>query len=115
MLPPKYTKSVLVSAQGGAVIVIARFASGKEGSPEEEERVEVLEGESHQFQERSEDMGSWQKVKEVLSIRAVDSEGGTVWEQDCKVDCEGVHGVLHYTIHATEGAKLQARDGVAIE
>ena len=38
-----------------------------------------------------------------------------VWSRVCEVDCQGVHGVLHYTVHAPEKEfRLKARDGKEI-
>ena len=38
-----------------------------------------------------------------------------LWSRDCEQDCQGIHGVLHYTVHATEKEfRLKARDGKEI-
>merc|ERR1712114_94370 len=100
MLPPKYTKSVTVTAEDGKFILIARFGTNKEDEEEEEERVEVEQGESHTFKERSQDHGTWQSVRKVLSIRAEDGE--LLFERLCEEDCTGVHAEIQYTVHAQE-------------
>merc|ERR1712107_104684 len=70
MIPPRYTKSVTVTSHGGKLTVAARFGSNREGAEDEVEVVKLEAGGSHTFKERSEDMGSWQAVKKVLSIEA---------------------------------------------
>merc|ERR1712226_770042 len=97
MLPPKYTKSVTVTAEDGKVVLVARFGTNKE-----EEQAEVEQGESYTFKERSQDHGTWQSVRKVLNVRAVDEEGEVLWERVCESDCSGVHGVIHYTAHTGE-------------
>merc|ERR1712112_728833 len=101
MLPPKYTKSVTVTAQDGKVILTARFGTNKE-EEEEEERVEVNQGESHTFKERSQDHGTWQSVRKVVSVRAETEGGEVLFERACEEDCSGVHGEIHYTVHNQE-------------
>ena len=61
----------------------------------------VEEGGSHTFLERSQDMGSWQAVRKVVRVTA-EKEGGGVWVRQVEEDCEGVHGSIHYTVHAQE-------------
>eukprot|EP00092_Neocalanus_flemingeri_P014838 GFUD01016019.1.p1 GENE.GFUD01016019.1~~GFUD01016019.1.p1 ORF type:complete len:108 (+),score=42.29 GFUD01016019.1:111-434(+) len=96
MLPPKYTKSVTVTAHDTAITVSARYGSSK---VEEETVVEVVlgHGESHTFEEKSEDMGSWQAVRKILSVKG--KIDGEEFEKVCEEDCEGVHGNIHYTVH----------------
>ena len=68
MLPPKYTRSVTVTAEDTAITITVRYGASKE----EDEIVEVEEmgeGETHTFEEKSEDMGSWQNVRKIISIR----------------------------------------------
>merc|ERR1711936_710494 len=96
MLPPKYTKTVTVTAEDKAITVTAKYSSNKE---EEETLVEVElgPGETHTFKEKSEDMGTWQAVRKILSIKGkVDDEE---FEKICEEDCEGIHGNIHYTVH----------------
>merc|ERR1712098_595166 len=102
MLPPKYTKSVTVTAQDGRVILTARFGTNKEDEGEEEERVEVKQGESHTFKERSQDHGTWQSVRKVVSVRAETEGGEVLFERSCEEDCSGVHAEIHYTVHPQE-------------
>ena len=68
MLPPRYTRSVTVTASDTPLTITVRYAANKEG---EEEVVvkEVGEGETVTFDEKSEDMGSWQQVRKVVSVR----------------------------------------------
>jgi len=77
--------------------------------------IELDDGGSHTFKERSEDMGSWQAVRKVLTIEAKGEGEEDLWSRDCEGDCQGVHGVLHYTVHPTEKEfRLKARDGKEI-
>merc|ERR1712098_844854 len=101
MLSPKYTRSVTATAEDGRGILIARFGTNKEDE-EEEERVEVEQGESHTFKERSQDHGTWQSVRKVLSIRAENEDGELLFERLCEEDCTGVHAEIQYTVHAQE-------------
>merc|ERR1712080_149011 len=98
----EYTKSVTVTAQDGKVILTARFGTNKEDEGEEEERVEVNQGESHTFKERSQDHGTRQSVRKVLSVRAENDGGEVLFERACEEDCSGVHGEIHYTVHGQE-------------
>ena len=68
MLPPRYTKTVTVTAHDTAITVSARYGSSKE---EDETVVEVAlgQGESHTFEEKTEDMGTWQAVRKILNIK----------------------------------------------
>merc|ERR1711962_1912629 len=102
MLPPKYTKSVTVTAQDGRFILTARFGTNKEDEGEEEEKVEVKQGDSHTFKERSQDHGTWQSVRKVVSIRAETEGAEVLFERACEEDCSGVHGEIHYTVHPQE-------------
>ena len=67
MLPPKYTKTVTVTAHDTPANIIVRYASNK--GEETEVEVELGEGESHTFEEKTEDMGSWQAVRKILSVK----------------------------------------------
>merc|ERR1711892_443801 len=89
MLPPKYTRSVTITA---------RYGASKE-EDETEEVKELGEGETHTFEEKSEDMGSWQNVRKIISISGQIGEDGEVFEKICETDCEGVHTNIHYTVH----------------
>ena len=65
---PEYTRSVSVTSVDTAITITARYDS----SNQEDEilDVKVLEvGESYTFGEKSEDMGTWQKVRQILSVR----------------------------------------------
>eukprot|EP00092_Neocalanus_flemingeri_P091894 GFUD01116586.1.p1 GENE.GFUD01116586.1~~GFUD01116586.1.p1 ORF type:complete len:151 (+),score=49.63 GFUD01116586.1:25-477(+) len=98
MLPPKYTRSVTVTAEDTDITITVRYGASKE----EDEIVvvkEIGEGESHTFEEKSEDMGSWQNVRKILSIKGQIGEDGEVFEKLCETDCEGVHSNIHYTVH----------------
>jgi len=91
------------------------FRSDCEGAEDEIEVIELDDGGSHTFKERSEDMGSWQAVRKVLTIEAKGEGEEDLWSRDCEGDCQGVHGVLHYTVHPTEKEfRLKARDGKEI-
>jgi len=115
MIPPKYTKSVTVTSHGGKLTLTARFGSNREGTEDEIEVKELEAGGSHTFKERTEDMGSWKAVRKVLTIEAKGEGEEDVWSRVCEVDCQGVHGVLHYTVHAPEKEfRLKARDGKEI-
>jgi len=101
-----------VTSNGGKLTVCARFGSNREGAEDEVEVVELEAGGSHIFKERSEDMGSWQAVKKVLSIEARGDGEEEVWRRACEDDCQGVHGGIHYNLHVAEKEfRLKARDG----
>ena len=68
MLPPKYTKTVTVTAHDTAITVSARYGSSKV-EDETVVEVELGHGESHTFEEKSEDMGTWQAVRKILSVK----------------------------------------------
>merc|ERR1712098_370581 len=92
MLPPKYTKTVTVTAQDQDITVTARY-----GGQEEEDVVVVLEaGSSHTFPEREEDMGTWTAVRKILSISG-QVEGEEPFSVVCGDHCEGVHANLHFS------------------
>ena len=67
---PKYTKSVTVTAEDTDITITARYGASKE-----EDEVEVVkelkEGETHTFEEKSEDMGSYRSIMRILSVRSV--------------------------------------------
>merc|ERR1711936_153552 len=87
MLPPKYTKTVTVTAKD---------SSNKEGE-ETWVEVELGPGESHTWEEKSEDMGTWQAVRKILTVKC--QVNGEEFEKICEEDCEGIHGNIHYTAH----------------
>eukprot|EP00092_Neocalanus_flemingeri_P094264 GFUD01119856.1.p1 GENE.GFUD01119856.1~~GFUD01119856.1.p1 ORF type:complete len:127 (+),score=39.37 GFUD01119856.1:46-381(+) len=102
MLPPKYTRSVTVTAEDTDITITVRYGASKE----EDEIVvvkEIGEGESHTFEEKSEYMSagyvSWKNVRKILSIKGQIGEDGEVFEKLCETDCEGVHSNIHYTVH----------------
>ena len=57
------------------------------------------EGETHTFEENSEDMVSGQNVKKIIFIKGQIGEDGEVFEKVCETDCEGFHTNIHYTVH----------------
>ena len=68
MLPPRYTKSVTITATEGDYTISALYSSNKEGE-EEWEKVQLNEGKSHTFEQKTEDFGSWHAVRKILSIK----------------------------------------------
>eukprot|EP00091_Calanus_sinicus_P008778 TRINITY_DN2099_c0_g1_i10.p1 TRINITY_DN2099_c0_g1~~TRINITY_DN2099_c0_g1_i10.p1 ORF type:complete len:110 (+),score=44.90 TRINITY_DN2099_c0_g1_i10:187-516(+) len=109
MLPPKYTRSVTVTAEDTPITITVRYGASKE----EDEIVEVIElgeGETHAFEEKSEDMGSWQNVRKIISVRGQIGDDGEVFEKICETDCEGVHKNIHYTVHKEGEFRMKLRD-----
>ena len=68
MLPPKYARSVTVTAEDTDITITARYGASKE-EDETEVVKELKEGETHTFEEKSEDMGTWQMVRKILSLK----------------------------------------------
>ena len=68
MLPPRFTKSVTVTATDGDYTISALYSSNKVVE-EEWEKVVVQKGKSHTFEQKTEDMGEWQSVRKILYIR----------------------------------------------
>ena len=66
MLPPRYTKSVTVTAVDSNYTISALYSTNKE---EEEQWDKVEQGESHTFEKKIEDMGTWTAVRKILSIK----------------------------------------------
>ena len=69
MLPPKYTKSVKITAHDKPIKVVATYASPKEGQEDLLEEMTIVAGESHTFPEKSENMGTWNAVRKITHIR----------------------------------------------
>eukprot|EP00090_Calanus_glacialis_P001129 TRINITY_DN10793_c0_g1_i2.p1 TRINITY_DN10793_c0_g1~~TRINITY_DN10793_c0_g1_i2.p1 ORF type:complete len:108 (-),score=46.20 TRINITY_DN10793_c0_g1_i2:167-490(-) len=107
MLPPKYTKSVTVTAHDASIIVSARYASSKE-EDETVVEVEVGQGESHTFEEKTEDMGTWRAVRKILALKG--KIEGEEFEKICEEDCEGIHGNIHYTVHKEGEFRMKLRN-----
>ena len=70
MLPQRFTKSVTITATDSNYTIIALCISNKEGE-EDWEKVELEEGKSHTFEQKTEDLGGWHSVRKILSIKLV--------------------------------------------
>jgi len=105
MLPPKYTKTVTVVANGGSAKVTAKY-SGSQG--EEEVTVDLNQDQTHTFPEKSEDMGTWTAVKKITHIHG--NVAGNPFTQSIEEHCDGVQGNVHYSLHPQEGVKLLAKN-----
>ena len=68
MLPPRYTKSVTVTAVDSNYSISALYSTNKE-EEEQWEKVELEQGQSHTFEKKTEDMGTWVAVRKILSIK----------------------------------------------
>merc|ERR1711872_645842 len=106
MLPPKYTKTVTVTAHDTPATISVVYDSNKEDKTVVE--VELAQGESHTFEEKTEDMGSWQAVRKILTVRGKINDAE--FEKTCEYDCEGIHSNIHYTVHKEERFNLKNRN-----
>ena len=68
MLPPRYTKSVTVTAVDSNYTICALYSTNKE-EEEQWDKVELAQGESHTFEKKIEDMGTWTAVRKIISIK----------------------------------------------
>merc|ERR1712131_241494 len=87
MLPPKYAKSVKITAHEKPVKVTATYDGVKEGQEDTKVDINLAAGESHIFEEKSENMGSWTAFRKIKHLRLEDDEGAhehTV-EDDCQL------------------------------
>merc|ERR1712179_261415 len=101
----QYTKTVTVTAHDTPVTITVRYSSNKEEETVVE--VELAEGESHTFEEKTEDMGSWQAVRKILSVKG--KIDGEEFEKTCEDDCEGIHANIHYTVHKEKTLNLKSK------
>ena len=65
-------------------------------------------GDSHTFQERSENMGTWTAVRKIRHLSA-NIEGAT-FEKHVEEDCEGIHANIHYTVHREKVFNVKAKN-----
>merc|ERR1719184_506786 len=84
---PKFTKDLTITAVYGAT---------EDGHKEIQEVKKLEKGETHIFEEKSEDMGSWRMVREIISLKA--KVGDKEVERDVKKDCERVHANIDYNV-----------------
>ena len=104
MRPPKYAKSVTVTAPDNGVASIEVIAVYK-GQKLEDESVSVTlteNGQSHTFPEKTEDMGTWTAVRPIHVIKGVIGEGKS-FEAKPEDHCNGVVAHMKFTLHHEPG------------
>jgi len=108
MLPPKYAKSVKITAHEKPVKVTATYDGVKEGQEDTKVEINLAAGESHIFEEKSENMGSWTAFRKIKHLRLEDDEGAH--EHTVEDDCQGVHALIHYQIQPEKKLSLLERN-----
>ena len=104
MKPPKYAKSVTVTAPESGVSTIEVTAVYK-GNKAEDEAVSVTlteNGQSHTFPEKTEDMGTWTAVRPIHIIKGAIGEGKRFEAQPAE-HCNGVVANMKFTLHHEPG------------
>ena len=104
MKPPKYAKSVTVTAPESGVTSIEVTAVYK-GNKAEDEAVSVTlteNGQSHTFPEKTEDMGTWTAVRPIHIVKGAIGEGKTFEAQPAD-HCNGVVANMKFTLHHESG------------
>ena len=104
MKPPKYAKSVTVTAPETGVSSIEVTAVYK-GNKAEDEAVSITlteNGQSHTFPEKTEDMGTWTAVRPIHIVKGAIGEGKTFEAQPAD-HCNGVVANMKFTLHHKPG------------
>ena len=103
--PPKYAKSVTVTAPDDGVTYIKVTAVYK-GNKAEDEAVTITlieNGQSHTFPEKTEDMGTWTAVRPIHVVKGVIGEGEKTFEAQPADHCNGVVANMKFTLHHEPG------------
>merc|ERR1711973_870194 len=108
MLPPKYAKSVKITAHEKPVKVTATYDGVKEGQEDTKVEKNLADGESHTFEEKSESMGSWTAFRKIKHLRVEGDDGEH--EHNVEEDCQGVHAIIHYQIQPEKKLLLIERN-----
>ena len=66
---PKFTKEVTVTAVDGPLTITAVWGATEQGHKEIKEVKKLEKGETHIFEEKEEDMGSWRMIGKIVSLK----------------------------------------------
>ena len=66
---PKYTREVTITAVDAPITMTCTWGGDDHGHKEITEVMKMKKGDTHIFEEKSDDMGSWRSVRKIISLK----------------------------------------------